>query len=259
LPQAENWNRALEYFEPGAAYMKMVHADDWIYPECLSEMVAVAERNPSVGIVSAFRLEETIPGLGGIPSGQVVTPGRDACRRSFQYQVVAFGSPTNILVRGDLVRRLKPFYNPIYVHSDFEVCLRLLQLSDLGFVFKLLTFTRRHNESYTSQYSKLDTPAAEDLVLFREYGPQFFSETEFDRMMEWRIRNHYRFLSKAVLQRRSKEFWKYQKSAMTKAGTPLSHLRLSYSVLLALLNIADAIRNIRRSRLDASSQPLTPR
>ena len=37
----------------------MVHADDWLFPECIMQMVKVAEAHPSVGIVGAYRLDDT--------------------------------------------------------------------------------------------------------------------------------------------------------------------------------------------------------
>src|SRR5947209_17742650 len=42
-----NHNRALHLIDPGSRYCKFLHADDWMYPECLERMVAVAERHPS--------------------------------------------------------------------------------------------------------------------------------------------------------------------------------------------------------------------
>ena len=48
-----NCNRAVRQISPHSKYCKVVLGDDWIYPECLASMVAVAEKYPSVGLVSA--------------------------------------------------------------------------------------------------------------------------------------------------------------------------------------------------------------
>src|ERR1044071_7298806 len=40
-----NHNRALRAISPDSKYCKMVFADDWIFPECLERMVAVAEQH----------------------------------------------------------------------------------------------------------------------------------------------------------------------------------------------------------------------
>jgi glycosyltransferase involved in cell wall biosynthesis len=247
LTQMPNWNRSLEYFDRGAAYFKMLHADDWLYPDCLAEMVAVAEQHPSVGIVSAYRLEELTPSLGGIPFGQTVTPGRDVCRGVFSHTIFVFGSPSNILIRGDLVRKYSPFYDPSFFHADYEACLRLLQESDLGFVFKILTFTRRHNESHTSKYRVFNTYPSEDILIFKQYGSKCFGKEEFERAMKHRVRSHYRFLGKALLERRGKEFWKFQREMLAKAGFELSYPVVAYSAALALLNVKDTLRQVFRS------------
>jgi glycosyltransferase involved in cell wall biosynthesis len=249
LNQMDNWNRSLTYLERDAAYFKMIHADDWMYPECLTEMVSVAEQNRSVGIVSAFRLEESFPSLGGIPVGQTVTPGRDVCRDSLWHKVSVFGSPSNILVRADLVRRYTPFYDPTYFHADYESCLRLLLESDLGFVFKVLTFTRRHNESHTSRYRLFNTYPSEDLWIFKQYGPKLFSPSEFERMMRLRVAIHYRFLGRSLFQRKGKEFWSYQTAALAKAGLSLSYLKVFEAAVFWLLNVPDVVRHLRRPGL----------
>ena len=54
----QNWNRSLQFVDRNSEYIKFVHADDWIFPECLARMVEVAECNDDVGLVSAYRLEE---------------------------------------------------------------------------------------------------------------------------------------------------------------------------------------------------------
>ncbi|MBA2547968.1 MAG: glycosyltransferase family 2 protein, partial [Burkholderiaceae bacterium] len=38
--QVQNYNRALRQISPDSCYCKVVQADDWILPECLSRMVA---------------------------------------------------------------------------------------------------------------------------------------------------------------------------------------------------------------------------
>jgi glycosyltransferase involved in cell wall biosynthesis len=53
LRAIRNHNHALRQISPESKYCKMVFADDWIFPRCLEEMVAMAERHPSVGIVGA--------------------------------------------------------------------------------------------------------------------------------------------------------------------------------------------------------------
>src|SRR5215470_7570143 len=39
----ENHNIAFQQISPTSSYCKMVHADDWLFPECIMQMVKVAE------------------------------------------------------------------------------------------------------------------------------------------------------------------------------------------------------------------------
>ena len=39
-----NWNHAMRSMVPESRYCKVVHADDWLYPECIEKMVG-ADRN----------------------------------------------------------------------------------------------------------------------------------------------------------------------------------------------------------------------
>src|SRR5437868_10080618 len=55
LKAMPNWNHALRQMATESAYCKIVHADDWLFPECLARMVEVAAAHPTVGIVSAYR------------------------------------------------------------------------------------------------------------------------------------------------------------------------------------------------------------
>src|SRR4029077_15657000 len=86
-----NHNHALRQISPESKYCKIVFGDDWIFPRCLEEMVAVAEEHPSVGIVGAYGLWEVVGRgpheyvvmLGGLPYPSRLVSGRDVCRRMF--------------------------------------------------------------------------------------------------------------------------------------------------------------------------------
>src|ERR1700704_5369633 len=56
LGQVENFEAALRRMSPDSRYCKMVLADDWLFPECVERMMTLAEANPTVGIVSSYRL-----------------------------------------------------------------------------------------------------------------------------------------------------------------------------------------------------------
>src|SRR5690242_9547360 len=51
LSVVDNHNNAFSLIPEDAKYCKIVGADDWLYPNCISELVKVAEEYPTVGMV----------------------------------------------------------------------------------------------------------------------------------------------------------------------------------------------------------------
>ena len=51
LPIIDNHNHAVALIEADSVYCKPLMADDWLYPECLQEMVGCAVAHPAVGLV----------------------------------------------------------------------------------------------------------------------------------------------------------------------------------------------------------------
>ncbi len=246
LDLMDNWNHALSQLDADARYCKVVHADDWLFPECLAEMVALAEANPGVGVVSAYRVEEDRPGLGQrLPYGQAVTPGQEVCRGELENRMFVLGSPSNILLRADKMRDQRPFYDAALLHADKDAALRLLMETDLGFVFKVLTFTRRHNESQTSKSRLFDTRRSEDLLLLRRYAPRLYSESQARQIFERRLNSHYRFLARALFERKNKAFWDYQRDILARAEAPFRYSRLIRAAAVEGLNIRDTLKALR--------------
>src|SRR5438132_1024699 len=85
LRQGENYNYALSAISDQSLYCKIVQADDMLYPNCLSQMVKVAEANPSAGIVGGYTLNDygthSNVYLTGLPYSSTFVNGRDLCRR----------------------------------------------------------------------------------------------------------------------------------------------------------------------------------
>src|SRR5712692_3563114 len=126
-----NENIAFRQISPESKYCKMVHADDWLFPECIAQMVAVAESNPTVGIVGAYGLNDTWVSWDGLPYPSTVVSGREICRRTLLGGFYVFGTPTSLLIRSDLIRSREALYNESNIHADKEACFDLLQNVDL--------------------------------------------------------------------------------------------------------------------------------
>ena len=222
----QNHNHALRQISTDSKYCKVVHADDWLFPECLEKMVQLAEGHPSVGLVGAYRLEETRVTLDGLPYPSTVVPGREICRRSLLGGPYIFGSATSLLIRGDLVRSRKCFYNESNLHADTEVCYEVLENTDFGFVHQVLTFTRRHNEATTMFARRFNTYILGNLTCLINYGRVYLTSEEYERRLKESLDGYYRFLAKSALWGREKEFWNYHRTELKKLNCSLSRTKL---------------------------------
>jgi glycosyltransferase involved in cell wall biosynthesis len=183
---AENANRALREMSASARYCKVLHADDWLFPECLERMVDLAEKNPNVGVVSAYRLEESRVTLTGIPYSQSVLSGREIARSSLLGRPYPYllGSPSSVMIRSDLIRARDPFYNvENRFQHDQEALHEVLQESDFGFVHQVLTFTRRPETAGTAFWMRVGADLPGQIDLFLKYGPRHLERAEYQRRL----------------------------------------------------------------------------
>lgn len=247
-----NFNGALKQISPDSKYCKIVFGDDWLFPECLEQMVAVAESNPSVGIVAAYVLEGTRVVNSGLPYSQTVFSGREICRRLFLEVLYVFGTGTSVMYRSDLVRSRPSFYNEKDVHSDMEACIALLRESDFGFVHQVLTFTRVRERSIITMGRDMNTYAASSLQQLVTYGPQFLTPAEYRECLGRAVSEYYRYLGGSVLGFRDKSFWNFHANALRQAGVGFSRLRLAKGALgrigSSVLNLQDTIDTLLRHR-----------
>ena len=237
LGQVENFEQALRYMSPSSRYCKMVLADDWLFPECLERMVALAEANPAVGIVSSYRLfGDEITG-DGLPFSTATVPGREAGRRMIVDGLYLTGSPTSILVRTDLVRDAQPFYPEGWVQEDTEACLRILAEHDLGFIHQVLTFSRKDEGSTLADFFRFGPGPLRKFMFARMYGPEFLSEKECREHLRRTTDFYGHFLAESLFQFKGKEFWDFQRRGLRAAGADFRSVGLPKYVLLELLDI----------------------
>ncbi len=234
LAALPNHNNALRQISPASKYCKVVLGDDWIFPECLERMVAVAERHPSIGIVGAYALEGTKVSWAGLPHPSVLVSGYDICRRHLLEQLYVFGSPTSVLYRADLVRSHDPFYSEANIHADTEICFELLKTSDFGFVHQVLTFTRVRPESRSKISTALHSFYGGTLHDLTNHGSHYLTPEELAACREAHLADYYRFLGKSLLQSRDKKFWDYHRKNLNDLGGGYSRTRVVRGMLLAL-------------------------
>jgi glycosyltransferase involved in cell wall biosynthesis len=223
LDQLASSNRSLRAISPDSKHTKVLHADDWLFPECLERMVGVAERDSNVGIVGSYRLEETRVTLDGIPPSVSIIPGRELGRSTLigvPYPYV-LGSPSSLLVRSDLVRERDPFYDPDFPFEreyafteDQDVCCELFQTSDFGFVHQVLTFTRRPEGASFLAYVRFGAYLPERINLLVKHGPAFLTKAEYRRALAVFIAQYNFFLLTNIRRLSNPEIRAYHRTAL---------------------------------------------
>lgn len=228
-----------------AKYCKILSADDWFFPDCLEEMVKVAEANPTVGMVSSYILMgRRVNGLA-LPYPSHCVSGREVVRGRLLNGLKGFGGPSATMIRADIVRNKRPFYNPRNYAGDIEAYLNLLQDHDLGFVHQVLTYARSDEESKTTSYlERVDSYYADDVHEVAKFGPLFLTDQEFKTRLNEVTRAYYRMLGRSVIPPRNREFWTYHLKHVRAMGYSLSYARIG---LNALLRLADLLGNPKRT------------
>lgn len=234
----ENYNEAFRQISAQSKYCKVVAADDWLGPDCLTQMVRVAEENPSVAIVGAYGLKGARIEWVGLPYPSTVVPGRVPARLRLLEGKDVFGAATAVLYRSDIIRSRDPFFDESNFHADSRLCLDVLSRRDYGFVHQVLTFRRDEDENsmgaVSEEFKTIHFAILGDLVAC---GRTFLSEEELRNRLREHLREYYRFLGIEVFKRRNAYFWKLHKAKLADAGYPLSRTRLVIGALAYLSNI----------------------
>lgn len=240
LSQVENYNHALKQISNDSKYCKIVQADDWIFPDCLRQMVQNAEEKPTIGIVGSFFLKSRLLYQNGMPELKKAISGREICRLSILDEQNYFGNPTTMLFRSDIVRNRDPFYCKDSYFEDTEACYEVLKNNDFGFVHQILTYIRTENrdESLSVIFSNFDPGyRLNALIHLVKHGPYFLSENEFKKCLTIRENKYYEYLGKQYLFNRNQEFWQFHKKGLKTINRKISKNKIKKYCLLTILNI----------------------
>ena len=253
LRAVPNFNVAMRQVSPESKYCKMVFADDWIFPQCLEQMVSVAEEHPSVGIVGAYGLQDSEVMWSGLPYPSSKVSGREVCRRLFLEGTYVFGTSTSVLYRSELVKARDPFFNEHNFHADMESCIVLLKSCDFGFVHQILTFKRLRAGSLGTITEDLNTLLAGHLYCLTVHGRDFLNDEEYTMCAKRDIEKYYNFLAVSLLSgRREAKFWAYHKAKLFDAGVRFSWMRLATSTIgrlsRAVINPNESLDKLRSRR-----------
>src|ERR1700730_11772909 len=247
LNVVDNHNMAFSLIPEGAKYSKNVDADDWIYPQCLAELVKRAEEYPTVGMVTSYVMcGRGRVGWTGLPYPSNFMKGSDVCRLRLLKGIKVFGGPSASLLRASVVKDMQPFYKRGNYHGDTEAYLDLLQKHDFGFVHQLLSYNREGGEDSrtTGFLQRVNSYLAADIEELVRFGPIYLTQEEREVRLRQAMKRYYRFLAQSVLDLRGKEFWDYHRSRMRLLGIGIDNFKLGRFMLY---RIADAILNPKRA------------
>lgn len=237
LEMLPNHNVAVRQISEDSKYCKVLLGDDFMYADCLERMVAVAEANPTVGVVSAYERCGDQIRLTGLPEGQQFVAGREACRQFLLGALLLFGSQTSVLYRADLVRKRDPFYLEEDRFADFEACFALLRATDLGFAHQVLTFSRPRPQSMGAISADIGCHFRSSLNLLFTYGHDCLTSREFDECLERHLSECYRFLGRRLWVDQDQQFWAYHKRTLVEAGVGFDRARLARAAIRELFGL----------------------
>lgn len=233
--QVANYNGALRHVSSDARYVKIVQADDCIFPECLTRMVAVGETHPAAAIIGSYYLSGARVCGGGIEYPLECVPGRTASRLHLVEGRFLFGTPTTLMYRADLLAKRQPFYSESSLHEDTELCHEVMAHSDFGFVHQVLSFTRVGNSGILTKLETFHWETLDFYLTLQKCGPLFLSPEELaSRISE--LRGEYmRMLGESTLLGRDPEFWAYHRAGLATIGESFpSRVALAPQVARAL-------------------------
>ncbi len=232
VPVIENYNIAFRQLSPRDKYCKVVAADDWLYPECLEQMVRIAEENPNVALVKAYSLAGRRVDPCEFPFSSNVVSGREVCRNYLSRGPHLLGAPTPLMFRADVIRSRERFFKEQKLHADAEACLELLEHHDYAFVPQILTFTRVREASLTSYSDTLNVYIPNILEFLINFGPRCFDAHELKRRIHDQLAHYYSYLGCQVFRRRGRDFWAFHRVRLAELGYPLNRARLLLNAIL---------------------------
>jgi|SoiMethySBSTD1v2_1073268.scaffolds.fasta_scaffold28220_5 glycosyltransferase involved in cell wall biosynthesis len=239
LTAESNYSFALQHIDPASRYTKMVLADDYLFPPCITEMVRLASKYPSVQLVSSYGIWEDYVGGGGLHASCEFLSGRETCRLHLFNKMFLFGTPSTVLYTSDVVRKNKPFFQDGHIHEDTEIAFRILEKHDFGFVHQVLSFTRVQQDSRQGLVRSYRPRQLDRLMIVKKYGRNFLDEEEYKTVLDAAVSGFYRGLATEWLLDRvrthNKGFWDYQQKGLDTLGETIDEGLLRKHVAKVLL------------------------
>ena len=221
VSQTDNYNGALRQVGTDSKYVKVVQADDLIFPDCLRSLVAVAERDERIGLVSSYYLNGVEPRGKGLPHDTWHLSGNETCRLMLTSECFVLGTPSVVLYRADVVRARPAFYPEGHPNPDTGAAYEILRDHDFGFVHQIESFCRTQDESITSKRESYNPAPLDYLITLEQHGRRVLSREDFERVSTRKWDYYYRFLAFSALRNREPAFWDFHRAGLATIGRTL--------------------------------------
>lgn len=150
LGMTGNWNKCIN--EAKGEYIKLIPADDCIYPECIEQSVAVLSDKPEISLVivgsDLVNNEDRVIGSYMHWKKQGLVKGSIIAKRSAMYNNF-FGNPVCAMFRKKDFERTGGFDKDIPYILDFDLWLMLTALGDVWVIKDKLSAFRVRRDSNT--------------------------------------------------------------------------------------------------------------
>jgi hypothetical protein len=165
-------------------YLKILCADDWLAPDCLSIMVALMEQNPHVALATSA---EVLSAEDGAPIREQFFFGAPISLISGEKMLDrmsrghGFGGNSSFFIRADSYRLIGGYNAEWRYAADYDLAARLCRVGDYLHIDRPLFHGRVHGQSSSSN----DPKELFDVIDWFEIPSRVFQPRKFaDR--EWR-------------------------------------------------------------------------
>jgi len=198
-----NWNATIR--AASGKYIKFLFQDDVLHSSCLEEMLKVAECDERIGFVFSQRkllvepsaeddvftkwllgYQDLSAALGELKTSQ---PGSSLLRsQNFLHEPLnKIGEPTAVLIRTSVLREVGLFNEKMRQLVDMEMWVRIMAVSDVGYISKPLASLRVHPRRASNRHTDENDRFERGCLFDTLRMPTIY------RLLDWRVRRALRF------------------------------------------------------------------
>jgi glycosyltransferase involved in cell wall biosynthesis len=240
LSKTDNYNRAISFASDEAEFVKMVEADNYLWPESIQRMVDVAGSDPEIGIVSSYYVQGGLLLGGGVEVRRMVLTGDEVRRHHLLTDAYYLGVPSTLLFRAKALSEVSPYFRPGLFCDDVDLCFRILAKWKFGIVHQVLAFVRDDNDGVHNSIRDFDFVPACRYVLVKQFGADVLEAQELAQATAHWKRRYLARLGRAAVGGRKKQYWEFHKGVFRFVGE-----ELDFSTLLGPVarSLTDALLN----------------